>query len=129
MTVGLASATATALVATFGGTAYTAPALIALKLHTADPGAAGVTAAAVADTTRKTVTFGAAATGGIAMTSMSGLWTNGGTTETLTHVSGWDSVTAGVFRLSGVLTAPQSWAATNTFSITAFSISFAPIAA
>lgn len=129
MTVGLAAATANGLLDTFGGTAYTAPALIALKLHTADPGAAGLTAAAAGDTTRKTVTFGAAAGAVKAMTSMSGSWTNGGTSETISHISGWDSVTVGAFRYSGALSTPQPWASTNTLSLTSHTISFTPVAA
>lgn len=130
MTVGLASGRANALLeAAVGTTSYTAPTLIALKLHTADPGAAGTTAAAAGDTTRKTVTFGAAASGVKSMTSMSGSWTNVSTTETITHISAWDSTSAGTFQYSGALTASQAWVNTNTLSITSHSVSFTPLAA
>ena len=63
------------------------------------------------------------------MSSMSGSWTNGGTSETLSHISCWDSTTAGTFLLSAALTASQAWASGNTFSLTSLSISLTPIAA
>lgn len=114
------------------GTATTAPSLIATKLHTADPGAAGAAAAAAGDTTRKTVTF-AAPSGGtpraIALTGTLPIWTNGGTTETLTHVSNWDSTSAGNFLWSAALSATQPWIASNTFTLTTLGVSITPIAA
>lgn len=100
-----------------------------VKLHTADPGSAGTTAAAAGDTSRKQATMGAAASGVKAMTSMSGNWTNGGTSETISHVSIWSASTAGTFKASGALGTPQAWANTNTFSLTTLSFSIAPLAA
>lgn len=130
MTVGLSSANlANKWLDMLGATAFTAPALVALKLHTADPGASGATAAAAGDTTRKTVTFAAASAGSKAMSSMSGSWTNGGTSETITHISAWDSTSAGNFLYSGALSASQAWVSTNTLSITSHSVAFTPIAA
>ena len=111
------------------GTAFTAPTTFAVKLHTADPGASGATAAAAGDTTRKTVTWAAASAGSKAMSSMSGSWTNGGTSETLSHLSFWDATSAGNFLGSCALSSSQAWASTNTFSLTSLSISFTPIAA
>lgn len=129
MTVGLAATTLANLwLGTLKNTSYAA-ALVAVKLHTADPGAAASTAAAAGDTTRKTVTWGTASAGSLAMSSMSGGWTNGGTSETLTHISCWDSTTAGNFLFSAALTASQAWASANTFSLTSLSISLTPIAA
>jgi hypothetical protein len=103
--------------------------VFAVKLHTADPGASGTTAAGVGDTTRKSVTWSAASAGSKAMSSMSGGWTNGGTSETLSHISMWDSTTAGNFLASAALTSSQAWASGNTFSLTSLSISLSPIAA
>lgn len=100
-----------------------------VKLHTADPGAAGATAAAAGDTTRKQATMAAAAGGAKAMTGSAGPWTNGGTSETLSHISLWSASAAGTFNASGVLSASQAWAATNTFTLTSLSISITPIAA
>lgn len=130
MTVGLAATTlANKWLDMLAGTAFTAPPLTALKLHTADPGSAGATAAAAGDTTRKTVTWAAASAGSKAMTSMSGSWTNVTTTETITHISAWDATSAGNFLYSGALTASQAWVNTNTLSITTHTVAFTPIAA
>lgn len=130
MTVGLSATNlANKWLDMLAATAFTAPAAFAVKLHTADPGAAGTTAAAAGDTTRKSVTWSAASSGSKAMSSMSGSWTNGGTSETLTHISCWDSTTAGNFLFSAALTASQAWASGNTFSLTSLSISLTPIAA
>jgi hypothetical protein len=131
MAVGLAATTLANLwLGTLKNTSYAA-ALVAIKLHTnaGDPGAAGTSNAAAGDTTRKTVTFGSASGGSLSMTSMSGSWTNGGTSETLAYISGWDSTSAGNFLFSAALTASQAWASGNTFSLTSLSISLTPIAA
>jgi hypothetical protein len=100
-----------------------------VKLHTADPGAAGTTAAAAGDTTRKNPTMAAASAGSKAMTGTAGPWTNGGTSETLTHISLWTASTAGTFQGSGALSASQAWVSTNTFTLTSLSIAITPIAA
>lgn len=99
------------------------------KLHTADPGASGATAAAVGDATRKQNTMAAASAGSKAQTGSAGPWTNGGTTETLTHISLWSASTAGTFNGSAALTASQAWVNTNTFTLTSLSIAITPIAA
>lgn len=124
MTVGLASG----LVNGWLDAAF-ATASCWVKLHTADPGAAGATAAAAGDTTRKQATMAAAAAGSKAMTGTAGPWTNGGTTETLSHITLWTLVTAGVFQASGALGAAQPWASTNTFTLTSLSVSITPLAA
>ena len=100
-----------------------------IKLHTADPGSAGTTAAAAGDTTRKQATMAAASGGSKAMTSMSGVWTNVSTTETLSHISIWSASTSGTFKGSAALTASQAWVNTNTFTLTSFSVAITPIAA
>src|SRR5215207_7218423 len=79
------------------GTTFTGIAGVFVKLHTGDPGAAGATAAAVGSTTRPAITWAAAASGSMAITGTSPSWTNGGTSETLSHVSFWDASTAGNF--------------------------------
>lgn len=110
-------------------TAFTAPAAFAVKLHTGDPGSAGATAAAAGDTTRKSVTWSAASAGSKSMSSMSGSWTNGGTSETLSHVSFWDATSAGNFLGSAALGSSQAWASGNTFALTTLTIALTPIAA
>jgi hypothetical protein len=111
------------------GVATTAPASVNTKLHTADPGASATTAAAAGDTTRKPATFTAAAGGAIGLTGTNPQWTNGGTTETLTHVSNWSHVTAGVVLWTAPLTVPQTWVATNTYTLTTLGVSITPLMA
>jgi hypothetical protein len=99
-----------------------------VKLHTADPGAAGGTAAAAGDTTRKQATMAAASAGSKAMTGTAGPWTNVSTTETLTHISLWTAAAAGSVNGTAALTASQAWVNTNTFTLTSLSIAITPIA-
>ena len=124
MTTGLAAA---AVNGWLDGTFATASCYV--KLHTADPGSAGATAAAAGDTTRKQATM-ASATGGSKSASASvGPWTNGGTSETLSHISLWSASSAGTFNGSAALSASQAWASTNTFTLTSLSVAITPIAA
>lgn len=99
-----------------------------VKLHTADPGAAGATAAAVGDATRKQATMAAAASGSKAASASVGPWTNGGTSETLSHISLWTASSAGAVNATAALSASQAWASTNTFTLTALTIAITPIA-
>lgn len=124
MAVGLAAA---AVNGWLDGTFATASCFV--KLHTADPGSAGTTAAAAGDTTRKQATMASASGGSKAASASVGPWTNGGTSETLSHISIWSASTAGTFNASAALTASQAWANTNTFTLTSLSIAITPIAA
>lgn len=124
MTVGFASATVNGWLDGTFATATCWP-----KLHTADPGAAGTTAAAVGDATRKQATMAAASGGSKAATGSVGPWTNGGTSETVSHISLWTASSAGTFNASAALSAPQAWASTNTFTLTSLTIAITPIAA
>lgn len=112
-----------------GGTAWTQPAGIFFKLHTADPGASGATAAAAGSTTRVAAAYGAAASGSMSQTGTAPSWTNGGTSETLTHISVWDASSAGNFLYSFALSSSQAWASTNTFTLTSYSFALTPLAA
>jgi hypothetical protein len=124
MTTGVTAAVANGWL---DGTFATATCFV--KLHTADPGSAGATAAAAGSTTRVQATMAAASAGSKAMTSMASTWTNGGTSETLSHISLWTASTAGTFNGSAALTASQAWVSTNTFTLTSLSIAITPIAA
>lgn len=85
------------------------------KLHTGDPGEAG-TSNAAGETTRKSITGAAAASG--VFTSVNDLiWTSVSTTETYTHISIWDASTAGNCLWSGALTASKAVTAGDTFTI------------
>lgn len=84
-----------------------APANIWIQLHTADPGASGLTAVA-GNATRKdlTASMGVAANGLIS-NSVAITWTSGevDTSEDYTHWSLFTASTAGTFLCSGTMTA------------------------
>lgn len=129
MTVGLSAVnTADKLLNTIGrtGTTFTAGSLY-VKLHTADPGSAGATAAS-AVTTRYACTFSASSAGSMALTSMGGTWSMTAT-ETISHISLWDASTAGNFLWSVALTASKSVVSGDTLSLTSLTLAFSPIAA
>lgn len=86
-----------------------------VKLHIGDPGEAG-TANPAAETTRKQVAFGAAASG-TATSTADAAWTNVAGTETITHISLWDASTAGNCLWSGPLTASKALNAGDNFTI------------
>lgn len=130
MTVGLHAVNyANKCLDVISGTTFTGLAASALKLHTGDPGAAGTTAAS-AETTRKALTWAAAASGSKAINgtlpSWPG-WTAGA--ETISHVSMWDSTTAGVVILTGALSAAKPMTNGDTLNITAMTVSYTPIMA
>jgi hypothetical protein len=111
------------------GTAFTAPTTTAVKLHTADPGSAGTTAAS-AETTRKALTWSSAASGSKAITATLpqwAVWSAG--SETLTHISVWDSTSAGNFLFSAALASSKSITNGDTLNLTALTFAFTPIAA
>lgn len=122
MTTGLAAATANSALDTILGTLF-------VKLHTADPGAAGATAAAAGDTSRKAITHASASAGSAAISGTAPVFTNGGTSETISHLSFWDASTAGNFKGSCALSSSVAWASGNTLTISANTWSFSPIAA
>ncbi len=130
MTVGLSSGNVIAPWLNFlrGANTTTAPVGLFAKLHIGDPGAAGVNNAAAGSTTRVAVAMAAPSGNAIAMTGTPPVWTNGGTSETLSHISLWDALTVGNFDWSAVLTTPQPWASGNTFTLTNLSVSVAPVA-
>lgn len=102
---------------------------IFIRLHTGDPGVAGVSNGAAGDTTRQGVTMSAASGGSKSSTGTDPTWTNGGVTETLSDISLHNLAVAGVFKASGALAAPVPWALGNTFTLTTLTISLTPIAA
>jgi hypothetical protein len=111
------------------GVTFTAPATLFAQLHTGDPGASGTANVSVGSTTRNAVAQAAASAGSQAAGTLPGAWTNGGTSETLTHISVWSAASAGTFFYSVALTASQAWAAANTFTLTSLGVSLSPIAA
>jgi hypothetical protein len=116
------------LLNTIGGTSFSIPAMYA-KLHTGVPGAAGTTGAAAGSTTRYPVIFSPAANDSIALMGTPPMWTNGGTTETVTGLSLWSAATAGTFYMSVPLSQSILWDASDTITLSTLSISLGPAAA
>jgi len=106
---------------TTGTSAWTMPSNVYVKLHLGDPGEAATSNDAVEDT-RKVAAWSAAASGAIA-TSATLEWTNVSTTETYTHWSLWDALTAGNALWSGALSSSAAVTAGDTFQITALTLS------
>jgi hypothetical protein len=125
MTAGLATAHATAVLNVFRATTYTGVSVF-VKLHTADPGAAGATAAS-AVTTRNAATFSAPSAGSMALSALSGYSMTA--SETITHISLWDASTAGNFLTSAALTTGKPVTNGDTLTITTLTIALTPIAA
>lgn len=109
-------------------TTFTGKANVYVKLHTGDPGV-GASNVAVGSTSRPAITWAAPSAGAMAMNGTAPTWTNGGTTETLTHISFWDDPSAGNFLGSCALTASQAWVSTNTFTLSTQTWTITPIAA
>jgi hypothetical protein len=114
MAVGISSFAANALFDAIGNNTSFAVATCYIKLHVGDPGAAGAGNAAT-ETTRKAVSFGAAASGAIA-SDAAVTWTNVAGTEDYTHFSLWDASSGGNFLGSGTITAAAVTAG-DTFTI------------
>lgn len=112
-----------------GGSTYTAPANVYVKLHTGDPGAAGASNAAAGSTTRVVVTQTSPAAGSMTINGTLPVWTNGGTSETITHISVWNHLTAGDFLYSVALSASKAWATSDTLTLNTLTVSLSPIAA
>jgi hypothetical protein len=102
-----------------GRTTYTGNAAVWAKLHLADPGSAGTTSPA-ASTTRKQVTWAAAASQAVE-SSADLVWSGGDltATETITHLSFWTASTAGTFLGSAALNASAAMTAGETLTIAA----------
>ena len=104
-----------------GETAWTMPTTVYVKLHTGDPGEAATSNAAT-ETTRKSASWSAAASGSIA-TDATLEWTNVAATETITHWSLWDNSTAGNALWTGALSSSAAVTAGDTFQITSLTLS------
>jgi hypothetical protein len=106
---------------TTGKSAWTMPTTVYVALHLGDPGEAATTSPAV-NSIRKAVSWSTAVSG--AITSSASLeWTNVSTTETYTHWSLWDAVTAGNALWSGALSSSAAVTAGDTFQITSLTLS------
>jgi hypothetical protein len=112
------------------GAAYGPVAGTFVQLHTGDPGAAGTSNVSVGSTTRNSCTFAASSSGSaLALSGAPSAWTNGGTSETLTHVSVWTASTAGTLLFTVALSASKAWAASDSFTLSTLSAALTPQAA
>ncbi|KIZ16845.1 phage tail fiber protein [Streptomyces natalensis] len=110
-----------------GGAAYSAVAGAFVQLHTGDPGAAGTANISVGSTTRNSFVFSSSSSGSsLSLSTAPSAWTNGGTSETLTHISVWTASSAGTFLFSVALTASKAWASADTFTLASLGASVAP---
>lgn len=100
-----------------------------VQIHVSDPGASGTTGVSAGSTTRSAVTFSAASSGAIALTGTQPSWENGGTSETITHISVWSASTSGNFLWSAALTTGKTWASGDTLTLTSCGLSLSPLAA
>ncbi len=119
MTTGLSSYYADAVLNVRRATSFTSFTEY-LKLHTADPGASGTTAAS-AETTRKALSYGAPSTvsGNRSMTATAVSWTAWSAgSETISHVSSFDASSAGNFIESAALASSKAVANGDTLTIT-----------
>lgn len=113
-----------------GGAAYSAVVGTFVQLHTGDPGAAGTANISVGSTARNSFVFSSSTSGSaLSLGTAPAAWTNGGTSETLTHISVWTASTAGTFLFSIALTASKAWASADTFTLSTLSASIGAQAA
>ncbi len=115
MAVGLKASVANSLLdALCNATNYTAPTATWVQLHVGDPGAAGTSNPAT-ETTRKSVSFGAASGGAVANDAVV-TWVGIAGSQDATHFSVWDASSAGNFLFSGVITA-NAYTAGDTYNV------------
>lgn len=129
MTAGLAPALVSGWLNTLrtAGSAYSAVAGTFAQLHTGDPGSAGTANISAGTTTRNAFTFAASTTGSaLALDGAPAAWTNGGTSETLTHISVWTAASGGTFLFSVALTASKGWADGDQFTLSTLTAALTP---
>lgn len=114
MSTGISTYLANAWFDALGNATSFSVATVYIKLHTGDPGSAGTSNAAT-ETTRKSVSFGAASSGQI-VSDADVTWTNISGSQDASHFSLWDNSTAGNFLGSGTITA-NAYTAGDTYTI------------
>jgi hypothetical protein len=119
MATGLSAYTANKFLDALGNATAFSVADVYIKLHVGDPGANGTSNPAT-ETTRKVVTFAAAANGSIASDSAA-TWTNIAGSQDATHFTAWDNLTTGNFLFSGTITS-NPYTAGDTVTIASGSL-------
>lgn len=107
-----------------GRTAWTQPAGHFIKLHTGAPGIAA-TGSPATETTRQSAGAFSAASGGTSDNDADIDWTSVSTTETITDISGWDTVTGGIALYQGSLSSSVGLTAGQNAKIPAGSLDLA----
>lgn len=111
---------------TFRNVVWTPPAIIYFKGHVGDAGVAGAGNPS-AQTTRYAVAFAAASSGLILMTGTPELTLNA--TETITHGSLWDALTAGNCLWTGQATVSKGGVSGDIIRMTSLQLGFTGLAA
>ena len=120
MATGLSAYLCNSFLDALGNNTSYAVAQVYIKLHVGDPGANGTSNAAT-ETTRKSVSFGAASTGAIASDADIS-WMNIAGSQDATHFTAWDNVSAGNFLFSGTITG-NAYTAGDTYTISSGNLS------
>lgn len=130
MTVGLHAANlANEWLDMLANSAFAEKANTYVKLHTGDPGSAG-TSNASANTTRVVISWAAASGGSKAIQATLPAWASWASgSETISHISVWDNLTAGNFLYSVTLTASRAVVNGDSLTLSSHTIAFTPIAA
>lgn len=110
-----------------GGSAWSQPTGLYIRLHVGDPGSAA-TANTSSNSTRSQATFAAASSGAIALTGTNPSWSMTGT-ETISHISVWDASTGGNFLWSAALSVAKSVQSGDTLTLTSCGLSLGALAA
>lgn len=131
MTAGFADARLNAFLNALrtGGSAMSAVTTAYAQIHTGDPGAAGTANVAAGSSTRSAISHTAASAAAMALTGTAPSWTNGGTSETITHISVWDASSGGNLQYTIALTASKAWASGDVLTLATCSLSMTPRAA
>jgi hypothetical protein len=120
MATGLSAYLCNSFLDALGNNTSYAVAQVYIKLHVSDPGANGTSGAAT-ETTRKSVSFGAASTGQI-LSDADISWTNIAGSQDATHFTAWDNISAGNFLFSGTITG-NAYTAGDTYTISSGNLS------
>lgn len=129
MTAGLAPSLVSGWLNTLrsAGAAYGPVAGTFVRCTPATPGRLKTSNVSVGSTTRNSATFAASASGSaLALSGAPSAWTNGGTSETLTHISVWTASTSGTFLFSVALTASKAWASADSFTLSTLGVALTP---
>lgn len=98
-----------------------------VALHIGDPGATGTANPSAGSATRLAATMSTPTDGVTSIVGTTGPWTNGGATETLSHVSLWSAASAGNFLGSSALTTSVAWSSAGRFTLSALTITIEAI--